>query len=473
MEFKLLNNATPEAIKTASASLSDANILEISSKIKDVVDKLSIKQFLFVMGCLCKFGTHFEKNIDLIDRYLPLIESDLVSLSVEKILYGSFLKGKYETEDCYNAYFEIFSKHDKYQEKNITCGAVDNSIWFFTHTPVFLAHTNAMFKLLKGNNDCNVKVKIASLSHNDKYQKKCNDLGAEFICLSGNNTTERYGSLINQSKNALALIWNGAPIHLDYVSKRSDNVVWWTHRFHPNIERVKLRISSKPAENARPIYFGAQWNYFHCGFELKNWNKTPHWQDRKYNFGSFCRETLIDDEKHWQNVRAVLSLNEKLIYNYAGRTIIHDHWCEKLNIDKKRVNFLGWLASPETKIMDMAFLLDGNVLGQGVMAMEAVAGKIPVIHPNGIPGFYSSFMNDVAFRSAEKKVLQKVGFLVFHNQEELCSIVDMLLDQAVNSELGQILHKNFSERARNVGTFGQFCGLIKNEQPHLSLPDQK
>ena len=172
MEFKVLDNFTPEAIKAASASLTNDNILEISSQIKAVVDKLNINQFLFVMGCLCKFGTHFEKNIDLIDRYLPLIESDLMRLEVENILYGSFLKGKYEAEGCYNAYFEIFSKHNKYQDKNITCGAVDNSIWFFTHTPAFLAHTNAMFKLLESKNDYNVKVKIASLSHNDEYEKK-------------------------------------------------------------------------------------------------------------------------------------------------------------------------------------------------------------------------------------------------------------------------------------------------------------
>lgn len=461
MEFKVSNDYTPEAIEAASASLTNDNILEISSQIKDVVDKLSIEQFLFVMGCLCKFGTHFERNIDLIDHYLPLIESDLTRLEVENILYVSFLKGKYETEDCYNAYFKIFSKQDKSQDKNITCGAVDNSIWFFSPTPVFLAHTNAMFKLLESNNDYNVKVKIASLSHNDKYQKKCNDLGAEFICLSGNNYTEKYQSLINQSKNALALVWNGPPVHLDYVSKRSDNVVWWSHRFHPKFENVKLRINGDPNPEATFIHFGQEWHYFFSGFEMKNWDKTSEWENRKYNFGSFCRETLIDNEKHWENVSVILSKNSSMTYHYCGRREIHKEWCKKLNIDQKKINFLGWLTNPEREILNMAFLLDGEVLGQGLMGMEALAGKIPIIQPYNTPGFYHNFLKQIKFQKEEQIISQKISATIFRNKKELCSIASDLIHYTRNLEIAEVMHKKYDERVRQAGTFNELINLIK------------
>lgn len=462
MEFKLLNDFSPEAINTASALLTDDNILELSSKLEDVIDKLTIEQFLFVMGCLSKFGTHFEKNMSLIDRYLALIESDLVRLRVEQILYNSFLKEKYENEGCYSAYFKIFSKHDKYRDISINSEAVDNSIWFFCFTPTFLAHTNSMFKLLESIDNYNIKVKIASLYHNDKFQKTCNDLGAEFRCIRGNNFIEQYQSLIDQSKNALALVINGPPIHLDYVSKRSDNVVWWSHRFHPEFECVKIHLSgSSLSAVPHSLIDPSKWHLFEPPFNVKNLNALTHWETRKYNFGTFCRHELIDNKKHWSNVKNILSNCDQLRYFYAGRKEIHPKWCKEFDIDVRNVKFVGWLAEPEKSIVDMAFLLDGPILGHGLLGMEALAAGIPIINHDNTPGFYTNFLNQTHFTSKEKKFLEKMNNTIFQNLAEIHSVCNLLMDPEINYEVGNIMRKHFNKYHTGKGSFSEFCDIIQ------------
>ena len=44
-------------------------------------------------------------------------------------------------------------------------------------------------------------------------------------------------------------------------------------------------------------------------FKINNWNKVLNWEIRKANFGTFCREDLIDNEEHWENVGVILSKN--------------------------------------------------------------------------------------------------------------------------------------------------------------------
>ena len=321
-----------------------------------------------------------------------------------------------------------------------------------------------MFKLLESKNDYNVKVKIASLSPNDQYQKKCNDLGAEFICLSGNHIAEKYKSLIDQSKNALALVWNGAPVHLDYVSKRSDNVVWWTHRFHPNFERVKLRISADSSDlTATFNRFGKQWHLFDAPFEIKNLNVVTHWETRKCNFGTFCRDELINNKEHWENVKEILLNCDQLNYHYACRQEIHPEWCKKFDIDLQRVRFRGWLPEPENSIVEMAFLLDGPILGHGLMGMEALAAGIPIINPGNAPGFYNNFLELTHFTSIEKKVLEKVRGTIFQNPAEVHSVSNRLMDYEINYEVGIVMRENFIKYNSGKGTFREFCDKIRRK----------
>ena len=109
---------------------------------------------------------------------------------------------------------------------------------------------------------------------------------------------------------------------------------------------------------------------------LRQWNEFE-----KLNFGSFCREELIDSEQYWKSVKLILEVNPQARYFYCGKKEIHMKWCNTLNLDATKIIFNGWLANPHEKIREMAFLLDGFTLGHGYMALEAMAAKVPIIVP--------------------------------------------------------------------------------------------
>ena len=118
------------------------------------------------------------------------------------------------------------------------------------------------------------------------------------------------------------------------------------------------------------------------GFEIKNQSVAPmEWKLRKLNFGSFCREELIDSEQYWRSVKLILDGNSKARYFYCGKKEIHMKWCNTLNLDATKIIYNGWLANPHEKIREMAFLLDGFTLGHGYLALEAMAAKVPIIIP--------------------------------------------------------------------------------------------
>ena len=241
MEFEILDTINPKEIDRASYRLTEYNIREISLNARNVVHNLNGNEFIFLMGALSKYGTNFKNNINLIDLYLKNISSNELKLRLENLLYIIFLK-KYETEESFRIFFEIISQNNLVKNKIKTYQTTSNSIWFFTHTPVFLAHTNAMFTMLESYENSNLEVNIASLSEETNYKKKCEDLGANFHNLKSNSLTDSYNTLIEKSKESMGLCWVGAPVNLDYVSKLTSKAIFWTHRFHLNFSQVKMQI---------------------------------------------------------------------------------------------------------------------------------------------------------------------------------------------------------------------------------------
>jgi hypothetical protein len=462
MEFEILDTNDQTEIQKSSSQLTEENIFEISTKARSVLTQLNPREFVFLMGSLAKFGTNFNNNIKLIGLYLQNVNDDGVKLELETMLYSLFLK-KYESEENFRQFFNIFNANYKRQIGPENKKILSKSIWFFTHTPVFLAHTNAMFALLETRHDRDIKIIIASLNDNIEYRNKCMEVGASFEVLKGQNLSEKYEMLIEKSRNSLSLCWNGAPVNLGYVSKISNNTIFWSHRFHSKFEHVKLRLSAASKDRKDTFhYFGHKWHYFDSNFSIKNWNKTADWKIRQHNFGSFCRENLIDNIDHWTNIKTILATNVKLVYHYAGRKKIHENWCQELDIDIQRIRFLGWLREPETIIMDMAFLLDSEVLGHGLMGMEALAGKIPILQKYKTPGFYSNFLGHMDQEVVEKDVLARARETAFRDQKELSSIVTALLKKNENENLGLLLNKKLAKRHTERGTFNDFINLIKN-----------
>ena len=295
-------------------------------------------------------------------------------------------------------------------------------------------------------------------------------MGANFHNLKSNSLTDSYDALIEKSKESLGLCWVGPPVNLDYVSKLTSKAIFWTHRFHLNFSQVKMQISGGGGYgksligNSTFFHQGKKWHVFHGNFNIRNFNKCSDWEKRRHNFGSFCRENLIDTSQHWENVKIVLSANQKLIYNYTGRAEIHTKWCKKFNINMDRVIFRGWLAQPESKILDMAFILDGNTMGHGLMGMEAIAGRVPIIRPSDSPGFYKNFIDSTEFGDLDALALQKVGWTSFHNDKELRSISNSLLNHKLNTDIGSRLSENLHKKNQNSSQkFNTFINLVKNE----------
>jgi hypothetical protein len=125
-----------------------------------------------------------------------------------------------------------------------------------------------------------------------------------------------------------------------------------------------------------------KWKNFRNDFEIKNLNLQKEiWSIRKNNFGTFCREELINQKNFWEIIHIILSSNKSYTYFYCGHKPIHKHWCSELGISIDQVQFLGWLEKPHLKLKEMAFLIDGLNLGHGYLGIEAMAAEVPIIFP--------------------------------------------------------------------------------------------
>lgn len=441
--------------------LTEAEITQKINQILPVIGKATPQDFVNIVTFLAQNGTNFEDNLKLIDEYYKLIEDESSRLQLERILYRSFLK-KYETEHCFNEFFNLIQKHCSRMPVENSRKDRQSSIWFYVDAPVFLAHTNAMFKLLQGRDMNSVRVFIASTTFNSEFKKKCNDINVNFKVLSGKNDLERYRNLVSLSGDALAVCWNGPPLHLNYISKHLKNVIYWSHRFHPRFDGVSLCISGDPTLKKNSVRFGKNWSYFYSGFDIKNLGQSINWESRSSHFGSFCRETLIDNEQHWINVSTLLNRHKKLTYHYAGRKEIHNKYCSLFSIDNERINWLGWMKKPEKEILKMSFILDGPILGHGLMGVEALSGRVPIIAPKDGAGFFHNFSETVQFDGTEKQLLDKAFGLKFSSLNELEIISEQLLQQDYNAQVGEILYTKICEKEMASANFDTFMEIVES-----------
>ncbi|MDB2476131.1 hypothetical protein N9X06_04135 [Paracoccaceae bacterium] len=440
--------------------LTEAGIKKKINKILPVIVTAPPEDFINIVTFLGQNGTNFEDILELIDAYYKQIKDESLKLQLERILYRNFLK-KYESEYCFNEFFSMVQKHCSLIPGRNSVKQRQKSIWFHVDAPVFLAHTNAMFKLLQSRDINSVPVYISSTEFNLDFEKKCSDLNVNYRVLSGKTDLERYQNLVSLSENALAVVWNGPPLHLSYISKRLDNVVYWSHRFHPRFDNVSLCLSGDPNLNDVFCHFDKKWRYFFSGFDIKNFGCSLNWKSRKNNFGSFCRETLIDNEQHWKNVAIILNSHSDVTYYYAGRKQIHDKYCTRLSIDENRIKWLGWLDYPEQEILKMAFILDGPILGHGLMGMEAMAGQVPMVSPYNSSGFFQNFCKYLKLNNVDQKLINKAFGLKFSSKQELILISQLLLRNDYNAKIGKIFNKMIIEREDTSGKFKTLVEIVE------------
>ena len=451
MRFDIKDSIDNSEIVTSASQLTEEMIVQLSDRVKPHLMKIKPREFLFLMANLGFLGTNLDKNIELIRAYFSNLKHLGLKLEIEAQLSHLFLK-KYETEEAYNAFYSALSSQYKETNSNAKRNNLESGITFFCHSPVLLAHTNPMFKMLGEREKPSIPITVASLYESGDFSEACDKAGVRFLHLKGKTYAEAYKQLLDIANNQFALVWQCAPLHLPYVSSLCDNLIWWSHKFHPNIPNPKLRVGSSPNGTKSFEFNDQEWMHFDVGFSLESKALSSRTSKVvKKHFGSFCREELIDKKRHWLNVKCVLGTDTDLIYRYAGRKPVHKKWCEVLKIDEKRIEFLGWLKKPATQIQEMTFLLDGPVLGHGLMAFEAINSGIPMLMPFGTSGAYANFI------ARNKGRIETPTFkTIFNNDLELSSIVKNLMDtrekNIIADNLFATLQREFSQQS-NFDTF--------------------
>lgn len=461
MNFTILDSTRQSDISKSASRLNEQELNILLDKAEPILGRLTVDRFVFLMANLASRGTNFNKNLELIEKYFhttPHLEMRLVA---EDLLHKLFLK-KYETEDAYNKYYslmQVFYHRKLYQEK--TNPVASRHIVFFVHNPVFLAHTNHLFNLVRKKNGEDYQVTICSLRYDAKFAAKVEQVNANFKVFSDPNLETAYGQLINFSKEALALVWVSVPVHLAYVSQFLKNTVLWTHKFHPNFINVMGAVGADSLARNKFSFFGKEWLHFYGGMEVLNQGHSPKLlSERRLKFGSICREELIDNAAHWKNVHTILQHDPKLRYIYCGKQPIHQRWCEHFCIPDERVEFMGWLAAPEEKVRECLFLLDGPKLGHGVISMEAIACGIPILSPQRSTGHYQSMLNWVQQKISSEDHL-KIAKTVFKNESELRKIVGIFSDEKQIENFAKLLKHFYELIDEREQTFDEYIAILQ------------
>lgn len=459
----------PNAIsKLKSISLNPNNLVT-----KEILLKSNFNQFIFLIGLTSYDGKNFNNNLLYIKFYIKNVIKDNLNLllQLEIILHQIFLK-KYETEEAYDKFYTYISSLYKTKKNKVGYAntvKIDN-ILFYVPSPVLLAHTNPLFYMLLNRKDYSSHIVIASNGSNNEFERKCMEVNVEYINIKRRTLLETLNNLGNLSKEFDIVIWQSLPVHLSYFRTLNQKVCLWSHKFHPNIDGLMNYVGSFNEEK-KIIYFNKNyWKNIDVGFEIKNRNTNlQSWEKRKLNFGSFCREELINEKQFWEVVKIILEDNIGSKFFYCGRESIHDYWCRNMGINKNNVVYLGWLDEPHLKLKDMAFLVDGFRLGHGYMALEAMAACVPIIFPKNRQsyGTLENYVNKTAHYFCNKyKDIHKYKnkyLLSFESEDQLKKISKKLF---YNKNFNQFYGSHYASiisKLRN-DTFEKFINVIGNKK---------
>ena len=468
MNITIEKNPTFNNISIAYKQLINLKVNTNKLLNKNFVDQLNPKQFVYVIGITSYEGRDFNSNFEFIKSYVSKVNPKDINLllELEGQLYQYFLK-RYETEECYQKFFSFFDnihkKNKIYLNQNSSEAKLEKLL-FFVHSPVFLAHTNPLFFMLKNRKNFEINITVTSLHKDENFTKILSDLKVNFILLKGHNLSEQLNSLILLSSDFSKIIWQSVPIYLGFVSSRIDNICLWSFKFHPKINNVTKNLASFLSYKKSIFFQGNKWENIDVGFEIKNLGFEQRiWIDRKLKFGAFCREELINDESYWLIVKSILENVKNSIFYYCGKKKIDAHWSKKLNISGDRIVFLGWLKEPHLKLKEMSFLLDGYKLGHGYLAYEAMAAAIPIIFPydRRSYGTMETYTKKLSTHPEHKKYLNnyKKYFLSFKSRKEASNLANKLLtDERFNNFYGKFNRELITLYPKD--TFEDFCKIV-------------
>ena len=437
---------------------------------KDILLKSNVDQFLFLIGIVSYEGKNFNSNFSFIKFYIKnKIKGDLsLLLKLEIVLHTIFLK-KYESENTYNKFYNyISSLYNQKKNNNSQTSKKIKSLLFYVPSPVLLAHTNPLFYMLENRKDVSIEIVIASRGRNLEFEQMCTKTNVKFKNIEKITYHETLKNLANFSHDFDVVIWQSTPVHLAYFRTLNPNVFLWSHKFHPDIPGLLGYIGSFNDHKNEHYINNKFWKNIDVGFEIKNKGKSfPKWENRISKFGSFCREELIDDEIFWKTIKIILKKNKGSKFYYCGREEIHEKWCDKFDIKKNKIIFLGWLDEPHLKLREMSFLIDGFSLGHGYIALEAMAASIPIIFPKNRSsyGTLENYLEKTidSFDIKDKEKYKNKYLLSFENENELIKLSKHLFEDEQFNNLYGFHYASIISKLKN-DSFEKFVSILGKER---------
>lgn len=314
------------------------------------------------------------------------------ALYLEFLLGEKFLRAN-ETEAAYDfIYKHINAAYAKIKVKSIELADRSKSrrkVAFVINNGDFLAHVAQLFHLIlnrwSSRSELSEEVFLLVLMHCDqRFTYPWQQIGVETVSFgSPDETLETrlvHAQKFIELNQITDVIWVCQPLGLPLFSKMVSGLTWWSMKMHPSMPDVQIRLGGPPRNVENFSVNGFKWKSYVGPFNYYNTSRKPiPFREREHKIASICRSELIDTENFWHLISIALDTDSDLTFEYAGKEAIHKKWCKKFGVPESKINFLGWLQTPEKTLRRYKALIDPYPLGHGVIAREAIRAEVPII----------------------------------------------------------------------------------------------
>lgn len=393
-------------------------------------------------------GGGFRAAIATLAEHISRTKHNLeIVLNIENELVARWLK-RFETEDAYEEFFGLFNNFYKDEQvlsafDSVDVGDIKYDTVFFVHNGTMVAHVQAMINQIRVDRNRLGRVGVLVIQADTQFVAVASSLDIEVIQAPATTWVDIIRVVAEVGSCTGCFVWMCSPVFLSVVSKLTNNVVWWSLKFHPTIDGVKRRIGCFPSSERTVIFKNVRWDNRTSSFKRCDKPKIDVTRAiGAHKFGAFCREELIDFEDYWNLVAIILKANSGLYFTYCGRQPIHDKWVNKLGIEPTRITYLGWLDQAERAIINYKFLLNPLSMSHGHLGLESMVTSIPVLasakqvftkKTNGyITGLMSLEKGRV--KTIEKKYRLTLMDLFFVDEHDLLVKVAKLVSQPDHRE---------------------------------------
>lgn len=454
METGLSQQSVVSITSTISQETCDPEIVDFAFKLiertfRDLVERRDFKNI-------------FALEIDLWRNFLKNVESEEFYAKFYRAMNTAFGDLKIESPQI------DFGIQTEQELKKI-------DYIFVLHSPFMLAHSTILYNSI-ANSPLDIRKKVLIFLLNDptpEFVNKWSELG-----ITVTNPSQEFITCMEVLQNfqiinpRLKTTWMCLPVGLRLASAMLDKVNWWSVKFHPPIDNVNKCIGDIGIGEDFD-FLGKPWKYFKAPLKLEN-EDMPRvsFTTRRNSFGTFTRDTLIDQKDHWKNIEIILQSSPGLEYHYAAKTTVHLKF-DFLIPFHNRIVYAGWIEKPADYIANMCFLIDPYPYGHGTLLREAIAAGVPVIYNSKAISKSSNSpiqkiisaesLNFDEFINGKNILIEGRSIPIescFNNENSLISKVKYLTDENYNQQVAAAYKKILPSKSSQTNTILTFLETL-------------